>query len=745
MALQVWLPLTKDLRQQGLSTTTITSDTATYSSSGGKLGGYYTKSFTVSSPNIATILSGYEFSVCFWIYINELPTAANLADTYVMYAGTAATRQQFHIVIRAESAGSAFAFCFYGDDYSFYDTVSDKLNQWMHVACLFKNNTQIVYVNGEKIGEREVTDKMNIAANSSLIVQNPHNRLNDLRIYDNCLTPEEVKKIAQGLVLHYPLNRQGWGQENLVWNSNWNTHSTTPPEGWVNWGTPPTREIVTIDGKNWLHVISDTAQFQGYSQNWTKRNGVGELTANTKMTVSFTAKLATAASIAPIGIHWCNSSGIIITQNWTTTALTTSPKRYSFTYTTPADCVAFNIMVGDNTNTAHEVWVTDIKLEFGEIATPWCPNSTDELAAIAGINEAIEYDISGFENNGIRVADGNNLFKGTTFSSFDRSNFVVNSSTDWTAYLRYYNGNAANHSFSDGIDTITLNAVSNLGVAFVRKATDINLDSNSYYTISCEAMSTQTAQPLCIGLSYYNTSNAWVWRGGTNGTNFTAANTWQKFSLTFTPDADTQYICYCFTVVGTSGGTNTFKIRNCKLEKGSVATDWTPGVIQKYTSDTPKYQVSTEFNGTEMIEAPWNPSGTSSFTIAGWFYHNSGTTYYAAKNTHNTYICLEDGRFFIYPATGSAYVGYWTNTTNVWQHIVLVHDAIEAKLKLYVNGLFVDEVITDGTVYNSDILDIGGRQGTAQYNGNISDFRIYATALSAEDIQALYQIKNIPD
>lgn len=206
MALQVWLPLTKDLRQQGLSNATVTSNTATYSSTGGKLGGYYAKSLTVSSSNIATILSGYEFSVCFWIYINELPTETTLADTYVMYAGTAATRQQFHIAIRAESQGSAFAFCFYGDDYSFYDTVSDKLNRWMHVACLFKNNTQIVYVNGEKIGEREVTDKMSIPANSSLVVQNPHNRLNDLRIYDNCLTPEEVKKIAQGLVLHYPLS-----------------------------------------------------------------------------------------------------------------------------------------------------------------------------------------------------------------------------------------------------------------------------------------------------------------------------------------------------------------------------------------------------------------------------------------------------------------------------------------------------------------------------------------------------------
>jgi len=33
----------------------------------------------------------------------------------------------------------------------------------------------------------------------------------DLRIYDHALSPLEVKHLAQGLVLHYPLNRGGLG------------------------------------------------------------------------------------------------------------------------------------------------------------------------------------------------------------------------------------------------------------------------------------------------------------------------------------------------------------------------------------------------------------------------------------------------------------------------------------------------------------------------------------------------------
>lgn len=173
---------------------------------------------------------------------------------------------------------------------------------------------------------------------------------------------------------------------------------------------------------------------------------------------------------------------------------------------------------------------------------------------------------------------GRNLFIGTTMSDY---NHIINSSiTDFTKHFRYYNGNAQIHNFeeiSSGIyqDTFTLNA-KNLGIAFVRLASEIDLDHDSYYTISCMAKCSSTDKPLCIGKSYYTTENKWVWRGGTNPAKFTAADTWQKFTLTFKPDADTQAICYCFTASGEEGGTDTLTIKNCKLEKGTKATAWTP-------------------------------------------------------------------------------------------------------------------------------------------------------------------------
>ena len=163
----------------------------------------------------------------------------------------------------------------------------------------------------------------------------------------------------------------------------------------------------------------------------------------------------------------------------------------------------------------------------------------------------------------------------------DRSTFVTSSDEDFSKPLRWYNGSASNHTFqlmADGVykDTVLLNSASNLGIAFARLVSDINLDSNEYYTLSCYASCTKADAHLDIGLSYYNTANTWIWRGGSNPEYFRAANTVQRFALTFKPDTDTKAIMYCFTVVGTSGGTDTFTIYNCKLEKGVSATNWIP-------------------------------------------------------------------------------------------------------------------------------------------------------------------------
>lgn len=153
---------------------------------------------------------------------------------------------------------------------------------------------------------------------------------------------------------------------------------------WNNWGSPPTRNIVSVNGKYWMHVISNTTQFQGYSQNSPTRGGYGDIKPGDTLVASFTAYSATAGQKGCIGIHWNKSDGTIASQVWWAPSLTTTATRYILgTAVVPADCVGFNIMVGDNTTTAQELWITDIKLEKGNKATDWSP-APEDIAHVNG-------------------------------------------------------------------------------------------------------------------------------------------------------------------------------------------------------------------------------------------------------------------------------------------------------------------------------------------------------------------------
>ena len=408
-----------------------------------------------------------------------------------------------------------------------------------------------------------------------------------------------------------------------------------------------------------------------------------------------------------------------------------------------------------------ELYFRNCKLEEGGTPTPWCPHADD------------------IEGNG----GAENLFKGTAMTPLERasSGFVGSSDADYTKCFRYYNGSASNHNFQGNTDYITLSSGSNIGISFLRKASDINLDYNSYYTISCEAKCTKSNMHLDIGLSYMNTSNTWVWRGGSNPQNFTTTNEWQKFTLTFKPDADTQYIDYCFTV----NGTGTLAIRKCKMEKGSAATPWIPnpadvswkqinseantlfdtsgynhnmskfgtGKISYITDKNPRYQVCTHFDGTSCwLGNEYSDAimPTDAITInctegGGWNFESNGTYIqfpayiygvgYAKAISDKTPNYFADGK--LHMLTGTL-------------------DCKTRTIKIYIDGVLNNTATYssgDRIGYANNKFVIGGEAGgsgssagvAVMSTDNISDVRIYATALSADDIKELYNISGSID
>ena len=391
------------------------------------------------------------------------------------------------------------------------------------------------------------------------------------------------------------------------------------------------------------------------------------------------------------------------------------------------------------------------------------------------------------DNNGL----GNpNLFKGTIMRPIDRTSFVSNSSKDWTKYLRYYNGNTSIHTFAeeDGIyiDTVKLNSAANLGICFGRLASEINLDSSSYYTISCEAKCTKAGAGLDIGLSYLTTSDSWVWRGGSNRKLFNNTTDWQFFTHTFKPDSDTKAIDYCFTVLGVSNGTDTLSIRKCKLEKGSVATSWFPapedmGINEniiydssgynhngtfsnnstiKIISDPPKYSYGIHLSKTKINCTTGFPAGDNpDFTVVFWARIFSNITYVSygdltgmydtgqGSNTFRLELCgspASNNIMWFRGPSGQSSGGFNMNTSSnngwfskdTWHQIALTGNGQTKQYICYLDGVqcgtyngSANSWSPTGQFYIGDTIE-----ATADF----SDYRIYSTVLSPEAIKELY-------
>jgi len=98
--------------------------------------------------------------------------------------------------------------------------IADDYTNWHHVASVIDKTvsgkiTAKHYIDGvlsTEIGTSTWDCSSHSQPAGNYIDIYPYNALiNDVRIYDHALSPREVAEIAKGLVLHYPLNRRGFG------------------------------------------------------------------------------------------------------------------------------------------------------------------------------------------------------------------------------------------------------------------------------------------------------------------------------------------------------------------------------------------------------------------------------------------------------------------------------------------------------------------------------------------------------
>lgn len=233
MSLQVWLPLNGDTVNYGLDKHEFRSysNTGVTLNDNGKIGKCYQFSIPQTAANLIysaddgfvnKFINDKSFSLCAWF--NTTTTAAG-PIFYITYG----------VSIRGGNASGGTIFTLMNASRTVVCTTDAVANdgKWHHIVGTYnvETNQMKIYLDGVCKNTVNYTSgyTYNTTYTNGLHVgRNPNNstltenyyfngKINDVRFYDHCLTPKEVKEISKGLIAHYPL-KDIYNSSNLIIN-----------------------------------------------------------------------------------------------------------------------------------------------------------------------------------------------------------------------------------------------------------------------------------------------------------------------------------------------------------------------------------------------------------------------------------------------------------------------------------------------------------------------------------------------
>lgn len=180
---------------------------------------------------------------------------------------------------------------------------------------------------------------------------------------------------------------------------------------------------------------------------------------------------------------------------------------------------------------------------------------------------------------------------------------------------------------------------------------------------------------------------------------------------------------------------------------GSIYSATSISISDKF--DAPRYKECLNVQGSgSWINAPC--PRLSNFSYSFWFKRSRAsqsqremlcTGWYGISFELNTNNTLTFREAMTTSHTAKDVISTMTFTTGVWYHVVCTHqDGVESKM--YINGeLHKTVALTDPIDYTTYSMQIATYSAaTYQFNGQLSDFRVYASVLSASDIKELYNV-----
>lgn len=470
MSLRVWLPLNGDLHNQGLSNISVTNSGATVNTSG-KIGSCYSFGTSASGMNI----TNYDFSqftecsVSVWLKIISWNT--NYA-TYVQLGTNGRSWANYIFGVLRGASASKLAFVI-GNTSSTTTTnclTSElELNTWYHFAFVYKNGNMKIYKNGALDTEYTTSIVPAFSSISKISLGRANDNgyqsnclMNDFRIYDHALSELEIKEIARAKVLHYPLNHNGFGMPNLL------------KLGSVQQsGNSQTAHILY-----WYFDFSENLPTGTYTLSFDAKTSNGTDNAY----VSYANGSSTIVRISNL---------ITIPSNW---------KHYTFTFTnTASNCnnifftsyKSYGGSTSPNKNNTGYLYVRNVKLENGNKATPFALAASEDTSII-------EYDISGYCNNGTKVGtftystDTPKYGSSTIFNGSSSIKFLdFNLGNIWSAGIWFYSPSTSAKTWS------SLFTVNNNGG-------DSDLKMNIYYQQTSKSLQYSANGQYQSGIGYPN-------------------------------------------------------------------------------------------------------------------------------------------------------------------------------------------------------------------------------------------------
>ena len=405
MSLQLWLPLNGNLNNNGVANATITNSNATVDANG-KIGSCYsfngsTSCIEITCSSFSTFFSG-PFSVCMWFYNNDNN------DRSILFGNWSMTGSFFNI---EKFANNTVRFYWNGTPDISFGSATLTAGAWTHLAVTREGNTVKCYINGEL--KQTSTTALTGAPGSTATVFRigrdnrsdataTNGKINDFRLYDHTLSPKEIKEISKALILHLPLDDNGAPNPNLLPHTNVGVYGVGYAVVYSS-GTIAVDNTTLFNGKPTLKITpSSSATGSGA---WNAYNSSVNLVAGKIYTYSCYIKSSVADT-------W-DFSSLGYYQAYTADQAHNSTDRIYVQQTVPANewvkvvqkfkCTVnsvFRSFFIYFANTSQTIWVSDVKLEEGDTATPWMPHTSDSDYASLGFNTATVYDISGYAHNG---------------------------------------------------------------------------------------------------------------------------------------------------------------------------------------------------------------------------------------------------------------------------------------------------------------------------------------------------------